>query len=133
MKNRAMPTMQVLLVHDHQAARAHHGPGAAQRIVIQRQVQVLAGQAAARRPADLHRLEAVLGDLAAPIGDAAADVEHDLAQRGAERHFDQPGVGHVPGQGEGLGAGRGWRAELAEVLRAFIDDPRPRGRASPRY
>ena len=56
-------------------------------------------------------------DLAPAVGDAAADVEDDVAQRGAERHFDQAGVGHVAGQGEGLGAGRRGGAQLAETRR----------------
>ena len=65
MKKRATLTMQVCLVHHHQAAGADHGPHALQRVEIQRQVEMLLGQAAAGGPADLHRLEAIVGQLAA--------------------------------------------------------------------
>ena len=55
-------------------------------------------QAAAGGPADLRGLEAAV------LGDAAADVEDDLAERGAHRHLDQAGVVHPAGQGEDLRA-----------------------------
>ena len=132
MKNRAMLTMQVPWFIATSPPEPTMAPTPRSESIIQRQVQVLLGQAAAGRPADLHRLEPVLPDLSRVVGDAAADVEDDLAQRGAERHFDQAGVGHVAGQGEGLGARRCLRAELAEVLGAFVDDPTAHGPASQR-
>ena len=83
---------------------------------------MLAGEAPARGSADLHRLESIAGHLAAPIGNAAANIEYHLSQRGPERHFHQPGVGHMAGQRKGLGARRSRRAQLPELLGAFVDD-----------
>ena len=82
---------------------------------------MLPRQAAAGRAADLHGLETVRLHLAAPVGDAAADVQNDFAQRGAERNFDQAGVGDVAGEREGFCAGRSGRAELFELVRALVD------------
>ena len=53
----ATSTMQAELVHDHHAARAHHGAGRGEGLVVHRQVELRRGQAAARRPAGLHRLD----------------------------------------------------------------------------
>jgi hypothetical protein len=85
---------------------------------------VLVSQGSAGGAADLHRLESLLPDLAVVVGHSAADVEHDLADGGAEGHFHQAGVGHVPGQREGLGSRRTCRADAAEDLRTLVDDAR---------
>ena len=75
-----------------------------------------AGQTAAQRAAGLHGLELLA------VGDAAADVEDDLAQRDAHRHFDQAGVVDLAGQGEDGGAGRLLGADGLEPLGALQDD-----------
>ena len=73
-------------------------------------------QAAAGGPADLDGLEALAA------GDAAADVEDDLAQGGAHRHFDQAGIDDFARQGEDRGAGAVGRADAGEPVRAVVDD-----------
>ena len=97
-KKRAMSTMQVVSSMTIMPPEPMIAPACIERVVVDRQVEVLRGQAAAGRAAHLHRLEV-------PVArDAAADVEDDLAQRDAHRHFDEAGVGHLAGQGEDLGA-----------------------------
>ena len=59
---------------------------------------MLLGDAAAGGAADLRRLELLA------VGDAAADVVDQVAQRHADGHFHQPGVLDRAGQGEDLGA-----------------------------
>ncbi len=87
MKKRATSTMRRGLVHHDQAARAHDRADRDQRLVVDRQCRAALGRdAAARRAAGLHRLEL------AAAGDAAADLDDDLAQRRPHRHLDQPGV-----------------------------------------
>ena len=101
-----------VLVHDDQAAGAHDRAQFRERLVVQRHVEVLLGDAAAGRAADLGRLELLAR------GDAAADVVDQVAQRHADGHFDQPRVLDRAGQGEDLGA-------LA-LLRAVRGVPRRR-------
>ena len=55
--------------------------------------------APARWTTGLHRFER------ATVDDAAADVEHDLAEGDAQRHLDKTGVDHPAGEGEDLGPG----------------------------
>ena len=83
-------------------------PTLRQRFVIHRQIQVLLGNAAARRAAGLHGLELLA------VGNAAADIVDDFAQRDAHGHFDQAGVGDPAGQGEDLGALALFRADDGE-------------------
>ena len=73
-------------------------PTLRQRIVIDRHVQELLGDAAAGGSAGLHGLELFA------VGDAAADVEDDLAKGDAHGDFDQAGVVDFSGQGKDLGA-----------------------------
>jgi len=106
------------LVHDDETARTDDGADLLERVKVQRQVEVLLGQAAARGAADLHRLEFLA------VLDAAADVEDDLAQRRAHRHLDQSRVDHVARQGEGLCAGAFLRADAVEPCTAAQNDLR---------
>ena len=85
---------------------------------------MLLGEASAGGPADLHRLEAVLPDLSRVVRHSAADVVDNLAQRRAEGNLDQAGVGHVPGEREGLGARRLFGADAAEDLGAYVENAR---------
>ncbi len=64
---------------------------------------------------------------ARPSDDAAADVEDDLAQRRAHRHFDQARVHDAAGEGEHLGALAGGRADAVEPVAAVADDRRDVG------
>ena len=92
-----------VLVHDHQAPGAHHGPDGLEALVVDPGVQVLRRDAAAGGAAALHGFEGL-----AP-GDAPAYLEDDLPQGRAHGHLHQAGVLHLAGQGEHLGAlgGRG--------------------------
>ena len=82
---------------------------------------MLLGDAAAGRAAGLRGLELLA------VGDAAADVEDDLAQGGAHGHFHQAGVVDLAGQGEHLGALALFRADGGEPVRAVQDDRRDAG------
>ena len=74
------------VVHDDHAAGSHHGAVFGQRVEVHRQVEQGFRNAAAGRSAGLHRLERTVAC------DAAADVEDELAQRGAHRHLYQAGM-----------------------------------------
>ena len=74
----------VILVEDDHAAAAHDRAGLGQGVEIDGDVDPLGRDAAAGRAAGLDGLELLA------VGHAAADVEDDLAERGAHRHFDQP-------------------------------------------
>ena len=102
-----------LVVHDDQTAGTHHRARRRQRFVIDRAVEILRGQTAAHRAADLHGLEALA------ILDAAAHVVDDFAQGDAQRHFDQAGVLHIAGDGKGLGAFALLGAHAGEPVRAL--------------
>ena len=78
----------------------------------------LAGMQPPGGPAGLHRF-----DLPA-AGHTAADFIDHLAQRGAHRHFDQPGVLHLAGQREDLGAAAVGSADAVEPIGPVDDDSR---------
>ena len=107
-----------VLVHDDEAARAHDGAQLLQVLVVDRHVEVLLGDAAARGAAELHGLEGLAA------GHAAADLVHQLAELHADRHFDQAGVLDVAAQREHLGALAALRAERRIPLRALEHDRR---------
>ena len=92
-----------VLVEDDEAAGADDRAGGRQVLVVERGVEELLAEAAAGRPSRLHRLEA--------LGDPAADVLDDAAERRAERHLDQPGPADLADQAEGLGPPGGLGAE----------------------
>ena len=96
MKYLATSTMHECLVHDDHAARTHDRADLGERLVVDGHVEVIGRDAPSRRSAGLHRLER------ATVDDAAADVEHDLAKRDAQRHLDEAGVDHPSGQREHL-------------------------------
>ena len=75
----------------------------------------------------MNGFETVLHRLAIVVGDATADLEHKLAQFGSEGHFNETGVGHVPGKCKGLGSRRLRGSDAAEGLSAFVDDARNMG------
>ena len=58
-------------------------------------------------------------------------VDH-LAERGAHGHLDQPGVLHLAGQGEDLGAAALGGADAAEPVGPVTGSPPARWRRSPR-
>ena len=109
-----------LVEHDH-AARPHHGARFREALVVHGQVGEMLRDAPARRPADLHGLEAP-----APLH-APADLFDDAPDRHAHRHLDQASAEDLAGQGEGLGSRAARRADGPEGLRAVRDDPRHRG------
>ncbi len=104
------------VVHDDHAARAHERAHGGERLVVDRHVEELGGDAAARRAAGLDRLERPAVD------DPAADVEDDLAQRRAHRDLYQAGVDDPAGEGEDLGALALLGADAGEPVAAVADD-----------
>ncbi len=56
------------------------------------------------------------------VDDPAADVEDDLAQGRAHRHFDEPGVDDPAGEREDLGALARRRPDRGEPVAAVADD-----------
>ena len=114
------------VVHDDHAAGAHHGAGGDQALEVDRRVEQVGGQAAAGRAAELHGLELAAGQ------HAAADVEDDLAQRGAHGHLDEAAVHDLAGEREDLGALAGVGADRRERVGAVVDDPGHVGVASRR-
>ena len=105
-----------VLVHDDEAARAHDGAQFDDRLVVHRHVEVLAGDGAAGRTAQLSRLVRLAA------GDAAGDVVDDVAQRDAHVDFDEADVVDLAGEGEDLGARALLGAGGAEPVGAEADD-----------
>src|SRR5450830_346106 len=105
------------VVDHHEATGADAGARGAELLVVDLHVEHLVGQAAARRPAELHGLERASGQ------HAAADVEDDVAQRGAHRHLDQAAVGDLAGEREDLCTTRFADAHGGESLGAVRHDP----------
>ena len=85
-KNLAMSTIQVVLVHDDQAAGAHHGADGDQVVIVDGGIDQLSGDAAAGGAAGLGSLELLAAR------HAAADFLHDFPQGGAHGDFHQAGV-----------------------------------------
>ena len=99
--------------HD-EPARTHDRAGRGQMLVIDRRVQELLGQAAARRPAGLDGLERLQGP--------AADVEDHLPESHAQRHLDQSRPPDLADQREGLRALARLRPVAGVPLRAVPED-----------
>ena len=74
-------------------------PIAVSVVVLNRNIQLRSGDAAAGGAAGLHGLELLA------VGDAAADIVNDVAEGGAHGDFHQTGVVDLAAQGEDLGAG----------------------------
>ena len=110
--------MQRLLVHHDHAARAHDRAGRGQVLVVDRQIQQVLGDAAARWPAGLHGLELL------PVGDAAADVVDHVSQRDAHGHLDQAGVVDLAHQREDRRALALLGADAGVPVGAVVDDVR---------
>ena len=87
-----------LLVHDHHTPRPHNRARLSQRLVVDGLVDHAGGQTASRRPARLHRLEALTS------GNTPTDFVDNLLQREAHGHLDQPAVGNLARQGKNGGA-----------------------------
>ena len=92
-------------VHDDQPARAHDRAEFGERLVVQADVEVMLGDAAAGGAADLRGLE-LLARRGPP-----ANVVDQVAQGHADGDFHEAGVLDRPGQGEDLGALALFRAE----------------------
>ena len=100
-----------IFVHHDQAAGAHDRAEFGKRLVVQRHVQVLLGNAAAGGPADLRGLELLARR------SAAAHVVDQIAQRHADGHFHEAGILDRAGQGEDLGAAALFRAVARRTTR----------------
>jgi hypothetical protein len=106
------------LVHHDHAARSHDRAGFPERFVVDGHIEKLLGNTASGRPSGLHRLEALF------VGNAAPDLEDDLAQRNAHRNLDEPGVADAAGEREDLGAFGFLRPDRGIPIAAVLDDPR---------
>ena len=98
------------LVHHDHAAGAHDGADLLDRVVVDRQVEILRREAAPGWSAELSGLEAAVPR------DAAADRVDDFAERRSHRHLDQAGVLDAAGQGEDLRPGAAVRADAAIAI-----------------
>gem|GEM_PF-7018166 len=105
-----------VLVQHHQAPGAHHRPRPGKGLVVHRKVQELLGKTPSGGPSDLHRFQCL------PLRGPAADLHHYLPQGGAHGHLHQPGVPHLPSEGEDLGPGGALGPQGAEPLRPLSDD-----------
>ena len=108
----------VVFVHHDHAARAHDRAELRERLVVDRRVEHVGGDAAARGPAGLDGLDV------AAVGAALADVVDELGERRAERHLDEAGAVHLADQREDLGARALGAAGLGEPGRPLRDDGR---------
>ena len=104
------------LVHDNQAAGAHHGADGDKVVIVDGGINQLSGDAAAGGAAGLGSLEGVAAR------HAAADLLHHFPQGGAHGDFHQAGVGDFAAQGEHLGARGLLGADGAEPVSALEDD-----------
>ena len=104
------------LVHDDQAAGTHDRADLGEILVVDRSVEELGRNDAARRTARLSSLELVAA------ADAAADIEDDFAERRTHGNFDKTGVVDLTGKSEDLGTLRSLGTDLAEPLGALVDD-----------
>ena len=104
-----------VVAHNDETARADNCANLLGGIKIKGQVEVLLGEAAAGRPADLNGLE-----VAALY--AAADIIYYLTQGRAHRHLDKAGVLDVAGKGKGLRAGAALGANRLIPLCALVDN-----------
>ena len=105
------------VVGDDHAAGADDGAGRGQALVVDRRVEQARRHAAAGRAAELHGLELLA------VLDAAADVEDDVAERGAHGHLGEAAVDDLAGEAEGLGALARVVAEGGVGGRPVGDDP----------
>ena len=105
-----------VLVHDDEAAGAHHGADGDEVVVIDLGIDEARGDAAAGRTAGLGSLEGLA------VGDAAADLIDDVPERGAHGDLDQTGVVDLAAQCEDLGALGALGAHGGEPLGALEDD-----------
>ena len=87
-----------VFIHDNKAARAHDGPKLCYFLIVRGGVKARGRHAAARRAAQLRGLELLA------IGDAAADVKNNIADRCAHGHFHKTDIIDSAGHGKHLGA-----------------------------
>ena len=102
------------VVHDHDRARAEHGPGLAHLVLAERQVEVVGAEPRGRHPAGDDGLQL------AAAGDAPAEHRGvDEVAEGGLHHLDlvDTGVAHVPGQREQPRARGAARAQGGEGAR----------------
>ncbi len=107
----------VVLVHDDEAAGAHHGADGGEGLVVDGGVDETGGDAAAGGAAGLGGLELLA------VRAAAADVLDDGAQGGAHGGLHQAGVGDLAAQGKDLGALALLGADGGVLVRAVVEDP----------
>ena len=112
MKNRAMSTAHDVFVHDDHAAGTHDGAQFGDLLVVDGCIQMLDGNTASGRTAQLGRFEFL------PFGDTAADVIDDRAEGGAHGNLHESDIVDVAGQGKDLGSLAPFRADDWRTRRA---------------
>ena len=117
--------VDAVVEHD-DAAVAEHAASGRHLLVAERRVEQVFGEIGAERAADLHRADRPAR------ARAAAEILHQLADRGAERQLHQPAALDVAGELERLRAERAAHAISRISLRAVIQDPGDRGEARAR-
>ena len=118
-----------ILIGHNNAARTQDGPGRAEHIKIQCQIQVgvAGGKHAAQRPPGLQQLHPLA------VGYAARHIKKHLPQGHAQGHFHQPGIGNVPGQAQYGGAAAPVDAPLPVRRCANPREPFPAARHNFRH
>ena len=105
------------LVHDDHTAGTHDGTGGAELGVVDDGVELLRRDTSAGGTAQLDGFEGHV------VLDAAADVEDDVAERGAHGDLDEAASFDLTGKGEDLGALGLFGAHGREGRAAVVDDP----------
>ena len=105
-----------ILIHDDKSAGSHHGADGDQIVIVYGHVKVLCRDTSAGRAAGLGCLELLT------LGDAAADLLHDLPQGGSHGDLHQSCVVYLSAQGEDLGSLGLLGSHGGEPLRSVEDD-----------
>lgn len=110
-----------VLIHDDEATGTHHGADFLEGFVLHGNIEELLWNAATGGTASLSSFKLLA------VGNATADVEDDLTQRGAHGDLDNTRVAHATGQGENFGAFAALSADGGEPLTAVANDGRDTG------
>ena len=108
----------VILVHYNHSTGTHHGTDSLESAEIDRRIEVLLCDNTAGRTAGLHSLELLA------MGDSAADIIYDLAERCSHRNLYKTRVADLACEGEYLCSMAILGTDGCEPLAAVIDDLR---------
>ena len=102
-----------VFVHDDHAARTHHRAKLAQGFIVDRRIQMLCRNAAARRSAGLRSLERLA------VRNPPADIVDYFPHGRTHRDLNQTGIVDFAAERENLCAGGLLRTDAAEPVRAL--------------